>query len=148
LADVLSENGEVALVLLRDDAVAAEEPSLWALDQLQAALVANGASIRRLSGVAQVRRNEFCIVAAWTHSPLAQVIQRKWSIVAPAEPESLCLAQGLFEGRAVLLAAGSDALGLVYALTELADRVRCHSKPVSRRATARSMSASASASSY
>jgi hypothetical protein len=131
LADVLSENGDVALVVLRDDAVAAEEPPLWAIDQLQAALVANGASIRRLSGVSQARRNEFCIVAAWTHSPLAQVIQHQWSIVAPAEPESLCLAQGLFGDRAVLLAAGSDALGLVYALTELADRVRCHSNGTS-----------------
>lgn len=127
LADVLSGHGDVALVVADDDAVVAGVPPSWALDQLQAALTANGASIRRLSGVFHARRNEFCIVAAGTHSRLAQAILRRWHIVAPAEAESLCLAQGLFDERAVLLAAGSDALGLVYALTELADRVRCYS---------------------
>jgi hypothetical protein len=40
LADVLSETGDVALVVADDDAVAAGTPSSWALDQLQAALVA------------------------------------------------------------------------------------------------------------
>jgi hypothetical protein len=125
LADVLSENGDVALVVADDDAVAAGAPPSWALDQLQAALAVNGASIRRSSGVSHARRNEFCIVAASTHCRLAQVILQQWNIAAPAEPESLCLVQGQFRERTVLLAAGSDALGLVYALTELADRVRC-----------------------
>ena len=125
LADVLSENGDVALVVADGDAVAAGAPPSWALDQLQAALVANGASIRRLSRVSHSRLNEFCIVAAGPHGRLAQAILQQWKIVVPAEPESLCLAQGLFGERAVLLAVGSDALGLVYALTELADRVRC-----------------------
>ena len=92
LADVLSENGDVALVVADDDAVAAEEPPLWALDQLQAALAVNGASIRRLSGVSQARRNEFCIVAA-----CRLIVGSRKSFCSSGtsprlpNPESLCL---------------------------------------------------------
>src|ERR1039457_316245 len=44
-------------------------------------------------------------------------------ISAPDAPESFALARGKTETRAMLLAAGSEARGLVYALLELADRV-------------------------
>ena len=125
LADVLTKHGSVALVVADDDAVAAEAPALWALDALEMALVANGARtrrVRRLAGASAMISD----VTAATRSSLAQTLLRQWHIVAAAEAESLCLAQGQVGPGTVLLAAGNDSRGLVYALTELADRVHCH----------------------
>jgi hypothetical protein len=47
----------------------------------------------------------------------------------PDSPESLGLASGKASGRPVLLACGSDARGLVYAVLELADRVDHATEP-------------------
>jgi hypothetical protein len=59
------------------------------------------------------------------NSAVAQTILHQQKINAPTEAESLCLVQSEVGVRALLLAAGNDPLGLVYALTELADRARC-----------------------
>jgi hypothetical protein len=48
----------------------------------------------------------------------------------PQEPESVGLAPGEVSGRSAVLASGSDARGLVYALLELTDRVRLGSDPL------------------
>jgi hypothetical protein len=124
-AIALRKRSSVALVISDDDAVAAETPSLWAVNLLESALAANGAAIRRVRRLADAKRGDFCIVAAATQSSLAQALLRQWHIVPPTEAESLCLAQGRARGLGVLLAAGHDSRGLVYALTELADRAQC-----------------------
>ena len=41
----------------------------------------------------------------------------------PSSPEALCLVSGHLGGKSTLLAGGSDARGLVYAVLELSDRV-------------------------
>ena len=45
-------------------------------------------------------------------------------------PESLALVPGKAGARNVILACGSDPRSLVYALLELADRVRCGTDPI------------------
>ena len=125
LADVLADNGGIALVVAPDDAVASAVPSAWALGELKAALEGQGTAVRIVAGIVDVQAGEYCVVVGGMNSPHAQTILRQRKIPAPTESESLCLVQGEVGGRPVLLAAGADARGLVYALTELADRVHC-----------------------
>jgi len=125
LAAVLADQGAIALVVAPDDALAAAAPPTWALGELQTALTAQGSKVRRIARLADAAVQEFCVIVGGMTSPLAQTILHQRNISAPTEAESLCLAQGEMDGRSVLLAAGTDALGLVYALTELADRVSC-----------------------
>src|ERR1017187_7693247 len=125
LAATLIEKGSIALVVPPDDALATALPPTWAAGELKAALEGQGATVRIIAKVAEATAKEFCVVVAGMNSPLAQAIIRRQKISAPTEAESLCLVQSKTDGRTVLLAAGTDALGLVYALTELADRVSC-----------------------
>src|SRR6266446_1161449 len=125
LAATLIEKGSIALVVSPDDVLATAVPPRWALGELKTALEDQGAIVRIIGKVAEATAREFCVVVAGMNSPLAQTIVRRQKISAPTEAESLCLVQSETDGRTVLLAAGTDALGLVYALTELADRVSC-----------------------
>jgi hypothetical protein len=125
LAAVLVEKDDIAIVVAPDDAVAKAAPPTWALGELKTALEAQGATVRVVTKVADATAKEFCVIIAGMKSGLAETILRQRTIAAPTQSESLCLVQSEVEGRSVLLAAGADALGLVYALTELADRVSC-----------------------
>ena len=125
LAAVLEGKGDIALVILPDDALANAVPPQWALGELEAALKAQGAAVRHVTKLADATAKEFCVVAAGMNAPLAQSMLKQKKISAPTEAESLCLVQSEVAGRPVLLAVGADARGLVYALTELADRVSC-----------------------
>lgn len=125
LAAALIEKGGIALVVSPDDVLATAVPPKWALGELKTALEGQGATVRVIAKVAEATAREFCVVVAGMNSPLAQTIVRRQKISAPTEAESLCLVQTETDGRTVLLAAGTDTLGLVYALTELADRVSC-----------------------
>jgi len=121
----LSRRQAIALVSAPDDAIAASTPGRWALEESRSAIVAQGASARIVASLSEAKPEEFCLLATGTKSRLAASLFQQEKLTAPAEPESLALAQGRLEGRSVLLAAGADERGLVYALTELADRVAC-----------------------
>jgi hypothetical protein len=125
LSAALSDRSGIAIVVAPGDGVASAVPPQWAVGELKTALEAQGATVRIVGRVADAAASEFCVVAGGVSSPLAQTILRQRKISGPTEAESLCLVPGEAEGRPVLLAAGADALGLVYALTELADRVGC-----------------------
>ena len=60
---------------------------------------------------------------AGSGGPLARDLLGKLGVGALDTPESLVLAPARRNGRALLLASAPDALGLVYALTELVDRI-------------------------
>src|SRR5258706_1390713 len=123
LAATLIEKGGIAFVRPPDDVLATAMPPTWALGELKTALEGQGAIVRIIAKVAEATAREFCVVVAGMKSPLAQTIVRLQRISAPTEAESLCLAQSETGGRTVLLAAGTDALGLAYALTGLAGRL-------------------------
>lgn len=125
LASVLIEKGNIAIVILPDDEIANKVPPKWAVGKLKAALEVQGSKVRLLEAISECQPNEFCIFVSGMNSPIAMQINKQNNHVAPTEAESLCLVNGRIEGYpvSVLLAAGTDERGLVYALTELADRV-------------------------
>ena len=113
-----------------DDPVAAAAPSRWAMAQLRQSLAARGMAVRLLDRLAHAPAGGLCVVAAGAASPLAGAILKNAGATIPAVPEALGLLTGKTAGRSVLLAAGHDSQGLVYAILELADRVQFSSEPM------------------
>jgi len=110
----------VAIVVDPADPVARAAPVQWAARELQQALADAGVAVSRHERVAQAGAGEFCVVASGPRAGVAM----------PEAPECLALAPGKEAGRQVVFACGSDARGAVYALLELADRVRFAPEPM------------------
>src|SRR5450759_2619012 len=108
----------VAIVLDPADPVAAAPACRWAAGELSAALAARGVQARTVDRVTQAAAADLCIVASGNQQGRAASV-----------PEALALGPAKAGGRDVLLAAGHDPRGLVYALLELADRVRNSADP-------------------
>ena len=117
--------GGVSIVCDPADLVASAGPVRWAVAQLQESLAARGVAVRLQRQIRDAGADETCIVVAGHKSPTAADILSRASVSVPDAPESLGLVPAQAGGRAVLLACGSDARGLVYALLELADRIAC-----------------------
>jgi hypothetical protein len=117
---------DVSIVIEPGDAVASAGPSQWAAGELQSALAAHGITARVYPRLDQAPPGSFTILAAGAGSPAAGEILKAAGVAAPGGPESL----GLVPGKRVLLACGADVRGLVYALLELADRVRHSGQPL------------------
>ncbi|MCX6628795.1 MAG: hypothetical protein NTW28_14335 [Candidatus Solibacter sp.] len=107
----------VTIVIDPADPVATAPASRWAAGELTGALAARGVQARIVERVAQAA-TDLCIVASGNQQGRA-----------PSVPEALALGPAKIGGRDVLLAAGHDPRGLVYALLELADRVQNSSDP-------------------
>jgi hypothetical protein len=120
----IASSRSVALVSNSEDAVAASVNVTWAAQQLEQALAQRGITLRRFRSIAETPPADFCLLAAAADAAPAAAVLRKAAIVVPAMPESLALVPWSFEGRTGVLACGRDARGLMYALLELADRVR------------------------
>jgi hypothetical protein len=122
--DARGANRDVSVVVNPDDPVAGAAPSRWAAAQLQQSLAARGVAARLRDRIVQAPAGDLCVVAAGAASPVAAGAR------IPAIPEALGLLAGKTAGRSILLAAGHDSRGLVYALLELADRVQFSSDPL------------------
>ena len=109
----------VAIVVDPADPVASAPPAQWAVTQLREALAGRGFAVRLCSRLEETAPAELCVVAAGGSSALP----RAAGIASPDGREALVLAPATLGERVVLLACGSDARGLVYALTEIADAV-------------------------
>jgi len=118
----------VSIVTDPGDAVANSAPGRWAAKHLEEALTAKGVTVRRCERMSQVASGDVCIVAAGQTTPLAREILGGARVEAVAE--ALVIAPGKASGKPVVLAAGHDARGLVYALLDLADRVEHSSDPL------------------
>ena len=103
----------VTIVLDPADPVAAAAASRWAAGELAGALGARGVQAHIVDRVGQAGAGDLCVVASGNREGRAASV-----------PEALALGPAKIGGRDVLVAAGHDARGLVYALLELADRVR------------------------
>src|SRR5450759_3573803 len=112
----------VAIVLDPADLVAAAPACRWAAAELADALAFRGVEARIVDRGAQAAATDLCIVASGNQ-------QGRAAPAPPPVPEALALGPARIGGRDVLLAAGQDPRGLVYALLELADRVRNASDP-------------------
>src|SRR5215471_17923198 len=119
----------LSLVVPQDDPTANQPAASWAINELQHSLAARGVTAEIKADISQTKRGDFCILAAGDKSPLtAQVLGKR--VVISETPEALAIASGTINERRVLLASGSDERGLVYALLELADRIRYGSDPL------------------
>ncbi|MGN6370360.1 MAG: hypothetical protein ACTHN5_19065 [Phycisphaerae bacterium] len=114
----------VAIAADPHDSVISKSPSQWALRHLYNTL-ARGIRVRFIPTPADAAPDEFCIVAAGTTSPPARNLASGKDL--PTEPESFAL---LPAADRLLLAAGADPMGQVYALTELTDRIACSDDPL------------------
>ena len=119
---IAARGSSVALMADPADRVAASAPPQWALNELQRTLTDTGVAVRRIDTLRQADAADLCVVAAGADAPLVATAMKR--IPIGAGPERLALTNARVGGRDVLLACGTDARGLTYALLELADRVR------------------------
>ena len=124
LAAILAKSGSIALIVDTKDKVASAVPPTWAIGELKKAMEEQGSKVRIIQNISETKENEFCILISGMNAPLAKSTFKKLNITNPDVAESLCIVQSEIENRKVLVVSGFDELGLVYALTELADRVK------------------------
>ena len=124
----IAQAKKVAIVVPDDGHVASSKPGTWAAGELERALTERGVSVDRQRQLPRGSSADFTIVAG-TASALASVLpQGKGTL--PSAPESFALLPGGANHPRTIFACGLDERGLVYALTELADRVRYASAPM------------------
>jgi hypothetical protein len=118
-----------AISIARDptDPVADRPPVRWAIEQLRAALEANGAAVGPVER-AEADRGPTILVAGSESASARGVLGRGRSV--PRVPEALGLVPGGSSEDPLTLACGWDERGLVYAVLELADRVEHSDDPV------------------
>ncbi len=126
----LENNPGVSIVLDEADEIVKEAPVQWAADQLRDVLAARGVAARICQNLDQASVSQECILVAGRNSNLSRHVLDRAGILLPNTPEAMALARGKVVLRFVLLASGSDARGLVYALLELADRVNFAADPI------------------
>jgi hypothetical protein len=129
LAQVLGGHA-ISLVADPNDPICAATPALWALQELARTLAQHDIAVQRYAFLEQASPSDLCIVAAGRGSAVATPVLRKANTTVSDKPESLGLVSFTHKGTPVLLACGSDARGLMYALLELADRVRYSENPL------------------
>jgi hypothetical protein len=115
----------VSIVVDPRDPIASSGPCSWAVREVQAALDAHGIASKVYPRVEAAPPADHHIVVAGANRADVRQILRAAEVELPSVAEALCLSEGTLNRRPVLLAAGSDTRGIVYALLELADRVRC-----------------------
>jgi hypothetical protein len=130
----------VAIVPDPSDALATQQPVQWAAEQLRDALIARGVAAQIYSRLDEVPSSSICVLATGRDSQIARQLLDTANISLPDVPEALALAHGRIAKRNVMLAAGSDARGLVFALLELADRVNFSADPLAALQTVKPVS--------
>jgi hypothetical protein len=120
------------VTIVRDpsDLTAGSQPSLFAIDELEKSLASQGINAYRCDSLSQAKKEDLVIVVAGSDSPLARQLLKNVKADVPPVPEALGLVPVNYGDRQVLLACGHDALGLVYALLELADRLQYSDHPL------------------
>jgi hypothetical protein len=113
-----------------EDTVARTPPARWAAGALRQGLEARGVSVGVHEGPGLPAGRTLCIYTSGGRSAPGQRVLQAGGTALPDAPEALELTQGRIDGRPVLLACGTDARGLAYALLELADRVEIAREPV------------------
>ena len=125
-----SDGKGIVLVSAADDPVVQKSPVQWAVDELLASLKARSIPTRNGSRIEDIPSGAECIVISSSESKWAGQLLSVADLAALKAAESLALVHGKLGGRKVLLACGSDARGLVYALLELADRAQLSPDPL------------------
>lgn len=114
----------VSLIVDPQDSVASGPAATWAVEELRTALAARQVAAQVRPAPADAPAGDLTILIAGIEAPAARDMLRRANVRVPNSPEALVLLPATSGVRPLLLAAGSDARGIVYAVTELADRVR------------------------
>jgi len=120
----VTDTRTVAIVRDPADTVAASPPARWAAGELDAALRGRGVSVTTIERLEAAPAGATCVQLSGSNSPATRSILEQAGARAPSVAESLALVPVEHAGQAMVLAAGRDPRGLVYATLELADRVR------------------------
>jgi hypothetical protein len=118
----------VAIILNPEDA--AQKPAAWAAAELRDALKSRGAAAEIFPSLEQAPPGFDCVVAATSDSAGGKEALAATKLSLPQSPEAVGLARGTIGKHRALLAAGSDARGLAYALLELTDRIHHAANPL------------------
>lgn len=106
------------------DPVVASPPGQWVCAELISALTAAGATAHRFERLDQAPPNDLRILVSGPAGGVAADILRHAGVTPPAAVEAIALVPASESGRPVLVAFATDPRGLVFAVSELADRVR------------------------
>ena len=120
----------ISLISDPDDPIAASQQVAWARQQLSAAISQTGAGVRQFSSVVQARQSDRTVLIAGARSAVITEALKNVGVAAPSAPESLAVVQAKCHGRAMLSVCGADSRGLMYALLDLADRIRYGANPI------------------
>ena len=114
----------VSIILDKTDALTALPPVRWAAEQLRDALNARGLAAEIYPSFQDAPTSREYVLVAGKAVRLARSLLDAAGAKLAAAPEALALARGKVGKHSILLAAGADARGMVYALLEIADRVK------------------------
>ena len=112
------------------DTVAAAPPAAWASRELERVLTERHVKVSRPASVEQASAGDLCVIASGADASIARLLMKQAGATMAHVPESLGIVSGKTGSRHAILACGSDARGLVYALLELTDRVDCSTDPM------------------
>ena len=104
-------------------------PVTWAIGELRDALAARDLATELVRTIEAAAPDSRVIVVAGGSSPIARGLLSQSGATLSEAAESLALVPGRLNDRPVILATGRDQRGLVYAILELADRVRHAADP-------------------
>jgi hypothetical protein len=106
------------------DPIASAPPATWAVRELQSALGTKGAGAPVYPRIDAAPAGHRHVIVAGAEAPLARQMLTGAHVTMPSSAEALCLVPHHVTTGPALLAGGSDVRGLVYAVLELADRVK------------------------
>jgi hypothetical protein len=121
------KSSTVALIANPDDPLISSPPVVWALQELEAALTQKGITVQRALDIKNTATTDLYVIAAGNTLPLAEKLL---SQPVSKKPEANAVLVHKHKGKPALLATGSDARGLMYAMLELADQVEHAPNPV------------------
>ena len=120
----------VSIVIDPADIIAGSTPSRWAARELEESLKSVGIGVYQCDQLAHAKHSDLIIVATGSNSSLSRNLLQDAGVSIPAVPEALGIVKAKSDDKRILLACGYDVRGVVYALLELADRVRYSDRPL------------------
>lgn len=112
----------VSIIVDPADKIANSAQSQWAVGQLKQAVEDHGVTVKLCQKISQAPSGDILVVVSSGTSKFTEKI----GATVPKSPESFALINRKFSRHSVVLASGSDARGMIYALLELTDRVLYH----------------------
>jgi hypothetical protein len=126
----MSASPTLAIVHDPTDPLVSTVPVQWALTELYVSATTRRLAARIVEHM-PAGTEDIVVLVAGGRSPVAQAALQAGGSVLPTAPEAFALVPATVHERSTLLAAGSDVRGLVYAVLELADRIRYAADPAS-----------------